>query len=202
MNSNGIPYEHLVAIGASAGGMTALGRVLPMLHPKTSFPLVVVQHLHPRQGDYHLHFFGQQCPLRVKEAEDKEVPRPGVVYFAPPNYHLLLESDGSFALSVEEKVNYSRPSIDVFFETAARVFGSRALGIILTGANHDGAAGLRRIVEAGGIGIAQSPEEAELNVMPRAAIELALPQHVLTLERIGEFLRKLGQPKALPPQQG
>jgi two-component system chemotaxis response regulator CheB len=128
----------------------------------------------------------------VREAEEKQNPLPGYVYFAPPNYHLMIEDDGAFALSVSEKVNYSRPSIDVLFETAAWVHKSDLVGIIMTGANHDGANGLKKIKDNGGLTIVQDPATADVSVMPGAAIQVAEPDYIFSIENIIDFLNNIG----------
>ncbi|HEY8400524.1 MAG TPA: chemotaxis protein CheB [Cytophagaceae bacterium] len=124
----------------------------------------------------------------VKEGEEKEPIREGYVYFAPPDYHMLVDYDETISLSKDEKVNFSRPSIDVLFESAADVFGSSLIGIILTGSSSDGANGLLKIKKNGGLTIVQSPEEAEYRLMPEAALKLSGTQNVFTLEEIVRFL--------------
>jgi two-component system chemotaxis response regulator CheB len=126
--------------------------------------------------------------MHVRQADEKESIKGGVIYFAPPDYHLLIEKDGTFSLTHDLPVNYSRPSIDVLFETAADVFKTRLLGIILTGANHDGAEGIRAISRYGGTTIAQDPETAEYPEMPKAAIKTGCIQHIMKLEDISRFL--------------
>ncbi|HEX2556963.1 MAG TPA: chemotaxis protein CheB, partial [Nitrososphaera sp.] len=126
-----------------------------------------------------------------KDADEKEAIRPGFVYFAPPNYHLLVESDHTFSLSIDPKVHFTRPSVDVLFESAADAYGARLIGIILSGANQDGAAGLRYIKQRGGLTIVQDPADAEVSYMPRSAIEVAHPDHVLTASGICKFLSEL-----------
>jgi len=177
-----------VVVGASAGGMVALGKLFSML-PRT-FPLsiIAVQHLHPSEGGYLPVFLARKCALPVKEVEDKMPVLKGHVYIAPANYHLLVEMDESFSLSIDARVNYSRPSIDVLFESAARVWGADLIGIILTGANQDGTNGLRKIKECGGMTMAQDPETAETPFMPSAAIDAGVVDRVMTLEKIGAFL--------------
>jgi two-component system, chemotaxis family, protein-glutamate methylesterase/glutaminase len=180
------PGYRLVVIGASAGGLHALRTVLAGLPQDFGLPVAVIQH---RSKDSEL-LCGllQECtPLRVIEVMDKEELRPGWVYVAPPDYHLLVE-DGFFALSVDEPVRFSRPSIDVTFESAADTYGMDVIGVVLTGANPDGALGLRQIVAAGGYGIVQDPATAEVAVMPRAAIQAVPGACVLPLDRIGAHL--------------
>jgi two-component system chemotaxis response regulator CheB len=180
-----------VVIGVSAGGLEVLRMLLPNLPAGFPLPVIVVQHLHPLQDRSFLEILDRSCALVVREAEEKEKVVPGVVYFAPPNYHLLIESDATFSLSVDEKVNYSRPSIDVLFETAAEAFGAGLIGIILTGAGKDGAVGLRRTKENGGITIVQDPATAQFPIMPLAAMEETEVDHVMNIEEIARFLSGL-----------
>jgi two-component system, chemotaxis family, protein-glutamate methylesterase/glutaminase len=170
----------LVAIGASAGGIDALLVLLDGLQASRC-PIVVVLHL-PDDHDSHLvDVFGARLRLPVEEAQPHEPIAPGRLYFAPPGYHLLVEPDLSFSLSCEPPVLYSRPSIDVLFESCAEACGERLLGIVLTGANEDGAAGLARIHALGGLTAVQDPAEAAHSVMPEAALRLAKPDFVLPL---------------------
>ena len=136
----------LVVIGVSAGGMKALPAVLASLPSDFPVPVAVVQHLSPDgHNSYFINYLNQRLSVVVKEADEKEAVELGHVYIAPPNYHLLIENDRTFALSVDKKVNYSRPSIDVLFETASEVYGSSLIGVVLTGARSDGAKGLKKI---------------------------------------------------------
>jgi two-component system chemotaxis response regulator CheB len=177
-----------VVIGVSAGGMKALDRILPLLPADFNLPVIIVSHRHPDSDDYLEQHMNEHCSLPVKQADEKEKVIPGVIYFAPPNYHLLIEDNRTFSLSVEAPVNYARPSIDVLFESALGVFGSGLVGIVLTGANNDGSRGLKKIKQAGGLTIAQDPADAEVPHMPKAAIAAADPDLILPLEKIGEFL--------------
>jgi len=178
----------IIVIGGSAGAMTALTELLPVLPADYPLPIVIVQHLHPLQDDFHIELYDKKCALTVKEAEDKEPIRIGHVYFAPPNYHLLIEDNRTFSLSTDEKVNYCRPSIDVLFESAADVYGPRLAAIILTGANNDGAEGLRLIKEKGGLVIVQDPQSAEFSLMPAAALQVVKPDFVFGLTEIARWL--------------
>lgn len=184
------PYRAVV-IGVSAGGLAALDKILPALDRTFSLPVLVVQHVSPTSENYLPIHFSQRCLLEVKEAEDKEQIEGGVIYFAPPNYHLLVEHNQAIALSTEERVNFSRPSIDVLFETAADAYLDELVGVVLTGANSDGAAGIARIKQFGGLAVVQSPETAEAEAMPRAAIEAADVDYILPLNEIGCFLNSL-----------
>lgn len=186
-----------IVIGASAGGVGALSALLPQLDPRARYSALVVLHL-PRERDSLLpKLFARQCAMTVREAEDKEPVRPGHIYFAPPDYHLLVEAneptgEAWLALSVDEPEHFSRPSIDVLFESAADCWRERVVGILLSGANEDGASGLACIARAGGLTIVQDPTEAEVPRMPAAALE-ACPEvdHVLPVATIGRLLRDL-----------
>jgi len=180
-----------VTIGASAGGFQALKVILPTLPKAFRFPVAIVHHIASRTDSYLSEHLNDLCEIRVKEAEDKEDMRPGTVYLAPAGYHLLIEPDASFSLSVEDKVNYCRPSIDVLFESAADAFGQRLIGIVLTGANADGAHGLKHIKEHGGFTIVQNPKTAESPYMPRAAIAATQVDHIEDLDKIAPLLIEL-----------
>jgi two-component system chemotaxis response regulator CheB len=130
--------------------------------------------------------------MAVKEADDKEPVVGGVIYFAPSDYHLLVETNESLALSTDEAVNYSRPSIDVLFESAADAYGEGLVGVILTGANHDGAAGLKAIVDAGGLAIVEDPAGAYATAMPQAALEACPSATIMNLDAIASYLSSLG----------
>ncbi len=177
-----------VVIGASAGGINALSRILSVLDADFPAPVIVAQHMGPRSGDYIALHLDNLCRVKVKEADEKEPLVPGTVYIAPADYHLLVEADETLALTVDRRVNFSRPSIDVLFETAAEVFFERLIGVILTGASCDGAAGLCRVKELGGRAVVQSPGTAKVDIMPKSAIAAARVDHILPLDGIGEFL--------------
>ena len=180
-----------VVIGASAGGTAALRKILPFLPADFPLPIVIAQHLHPLQdGAAIIHYAGGSA-LTVKDAVEKESIRAGFVYFAPPNYHLLIEDDRTFSLSIDSKVHFTRPSVDVLFESAADACGASLIGIVLSGANQDGAEGLLRIKQHGGLTIAQDPQDAEAGYMPKSAIELASPDYVVKAEEIPALLMKL-----------
>lgn len=179
-------------MGASAGAVEALSAVLPGLPADFPVPLLVVVHQPNDKASLLVELFSAKCRLRVGEAEDKEPMERGV-YFAPPGYHLLLEKDKTLALSCDEPVLYSRPSIDVLFESAADALGPKVLGVILTGANSDGAEGLSAIHKAGGCALVQSPETAQVPAMPAAALEACPQARALTLEQIARFLEGIGK---------
>ena len=180
------PGYRIVVIGASAGGLHALRTVLEALPAAFTIPIVVVQH-RSRDSELLCELLQEATPLQVIEVNDKVGTAPGHVYVAPPDYHLLVE-EGYFALSVDEPVRFSRPSIDVTFESAVDSYGMDTIGVVLTGANQDGAHGLRRIVEAGGYAVVQDPATAEVRVMPQAAIAAVPGARVLPLEQIGRHL--------------
>ena len=185
------PVLEAVVVGVSAGAVDALSVLLPSLPTTFPLPIIVVVHIPPDKPSVMGDLFRTRCSIRVSEVEDKQPIERGTVYFAPPNYHLLVEAEKSFALSADEPVLYSRPSIDVTFESAADVFGAGLLGIILTGANHDGAHGLAAIIAAGGSAIVQDPSEAFVSTMPEAAIANCPGATVMPLHDIATFLKKV-----------
>ena len=180
-----------IVIGVSAGGMEALDRLFASIPKDFPLPIIIVQHLHKSNIGYFLEYYNQRCALNVKEADEKEPIKPGNIYFAPAGYHLLIEDDETFTLSAAEKVNFSRPSIDILFESAAYVYGSQLIGIILTGANNDGAKGMKLVKKYGGLTIVQDPNEAEYPVMPQAAIDEVKMDYVLPIKAIIELLINL-----------
>lgn len=184
------PLEAVV-IGVSAGGLKALSRLLSYLPSDYSLPIIIVQHILESSDSYLAEYLNTRVAIHVKEAIDKETIRPHHVYLAPPGYHLLIEDDSSLSLSIDPKVNYSRPSIDVLFDSAAFAFQEGCVGVVLTGANRDGSTGLRTIKESGGVTIVQDPETAEFPVMPQAAIDTVKVDYIMSLEDIGKFLRQL-----------
>jgi len=183
----------VVVMGGSAGALLALGSILPALPADFPLPIALVLHVPPTKPSYLVEALRQECALRIKEAEDKEPLMPATLYVAPPNYHLLIEKRRWFSLSADELVHFSRPSIDVLFESAADAFGSATLGLLLTGANEDGALGIARIGEVGGITVVQSPETASMPTMPEAALRLTSPDYVPALPEIGPLLARIGQ---------
>ena len=184
-----------VVIGASAGGFEALLAILTGLPATYPMPLVVVLHLPDNHESKLAELFGYRLSLQVREARDKESLAPGVLYFAPSGYHLSIENDHSFSLSCEERVSYARPSIDVLFASAADAYGKSLAGILLTGANYDGAAGLSGMQVAGALTIVQDPASAEVATMPEAAIRRMTPDLILSLAEIHSLLRRLGEPQ-------
>ena len=180
-----------VVIGGSAGGVEALTALLPALLPRLMPPVFVVLHLPRDKPSVLAEIFAPKCAVPVREAEDKEAVAPGTVYFAPNNYHLLIDHGPQLSLSADDPVHHSRPSIDVLFESAAEVYNSRLLGIILSGANEDGASGLAAIHDAGGVTVVQSPETARAPNMALSALKLRPADRVLPLNEIAQILRTL-----------
>ncbi|HEX9107535.1 MAG TPA: chemotaxis protein CheB [Longimicrobiales bacterium] len=172
----------VVAVGGSAGGLDAVRTILSALPRALAAALIVVQH-RARASDTLAEVLQHGSALPVTEVEDKDPVEAAHVYIAPADYHLLVEP-GQFALSTDEPVLFSRPSIDVLFESVADVYGPAVLGVVLTGANQDGSRGLRRIVQRGGAALVQSPESAEAPTMPRAALAAVPEARVLPLEEI------------------
>lgn len=181
-------YE-LVVVGASWGGLAAISRLLGDLSPDLGIAVALVQHRASDQAGL-AGLLATRARMPVHDVEDKGPIEPGRVYLAPPDYHLLVEP-GRFSLSTEERVQYARPSIDVLFESAADAYAERVIGVILTGANEDGAAGLARIKERGGVAIVQDPASAERGTMPAAALGATVADAVLPLEEIAPFLAGL-----------
>jgi two-component system chemotaxis response regulator CheB len=172
----------IIAIGASAGGFEALCTVISYFPSDFEIPVAIVQH-RSKESEALASLLQDCTPLRVLEVEDKQPLEPGTIYVAPPDYHLLVE-EGAFALSTEGPVRYSRPSIDVFFESVADVYGPGAIGVVLTGANTDGSKGLKQIVVRGGQALVQDPSTAEVPVMPASAQQAVERARVMTLEEI------------------
>lgn len=180
-----------VVIGASTGGLYALERLLARLNADFRLPVLVVQHQHPRSNNFLVTYLNAHCQIPVQEALDKEPICAGVVYIAPPNYHLLVEMDRTLSLASTEKVNYARPSIDELFFTAAEAYRSQVIGVILTGANTDGSQGLRMIKTVGGLAIVQDPATAEAPSMPEAALKATTVDYMLPIEEIGALLNDI-----------
>jgi two-component system chemotaxis response regulator CheB len=176
----------MVAVGASAGGLAALRMLVAGLPGDFDLPVAVVQH-RSRDSNLLCELLQECSPLPVREVNDKEEVLDGYVYVAPPDYHMLVD-EGFWSLSVDEPVRYSRPSIDVTLMSVAEAYGPDAIGVVLTGANADGAAGLRRIREGGGAAVVQDPDTAEVRVMPLAALRAVPDACVLPMERIAPYL--------------
>jgi two-component system, chemotaxis family, protein-glutamate methylesterase/glutaminase len=186
-----------IVVGASAGGIEAMMQLFSPLPP--DYPLSIISVIHmPDNHDSHLaEVFQQWTRIKVEDAEDKAAIQKGRLYFAPAGYHLLIEQDATFSLSCEMPVNYSRPSIDLMMQTAAQAYGSGLLGILLTGANLDGAMGMKSIKQHGGVTIVQAPLEAKSGTMPKEAIKLQTPDLIQGLTEIKNMLLRLGDMHAV-----
>ena len=194
LRSEGLPYSlrnfDVVAMGASAGGLGALTQVLRALPRDFPSSIVVVQHLAPGHKSWIANLLGRSTPLKVRQAEHGEILLPSTVYTAPPDEHLLV-GPGKIQLAHTQLVHFSRPSIDLLFESVAGTYGSRSIAVVLSGSGKDGSGGVRTVKEAGGVTISQLPETAEFKPMPEAAIETGCVDFVLRLEEIGQKLTDL-----------
>lgn len=188
-----------VVVGGSAGAIDALLAILTALPPGYPLPVVVVVHLPPHERSLLPEIFAPRCRLPVKEAEDKEPVAGGIIYFAPPNYHLLLEMDFTFSLSSDEPVYYSRPAIDILFESAADAYGNALRAVVLSGASSDGAAGLRAVHQSGGLSFVQHPETAEASLMPQSALDACPAARALDLRQLAHALALLPEIRPLQP---
>ena len=187
-------YEAIV-IGVSSGGMKAMKIMFSHLPKGFKTPIIIVQHISAHSDSQWIQLLNDTYTIDIKEADEKEKIEDGKVYFAPPNYHLLIEKNRTFSLTIDKRVNYARPSIDVLFETAAEAYKNKLIGIILTGSNSDGTNGIKRIQECGGLAIVQDPKTAEAANMPISAISAIQPDYILSLEDIIKLLIKLDKQK-------
>lgn len=192
--SSGNPYD-IVAIASSAGGINALSRVLGGIPAGFGVPVVVVQHLDPRHQTIIAEVLGRRAKLLVKLADQGERAKPGIIYIAPPNYHLLVGAEGVMTLSDSELVHFLRPSADLLFESVAGTYGPRAIACVLTGTGNDGAMGVSAIKARGGTVIAEDPELAEFRGMPDAAVASGAVDFVLPLDEIATVIRGLVEPR-------
>lgn len=186
-----LPKIKAIVVGASAGGVEALLNLYGELPRGFGLPIITVLHLPDEHRSQLAEVFARRVALPVREAADKLAIEPGTLYFATPGYHLSVERDFSLSLSQEDRVNHSRPAIDYLFESAADAYGEHLLAILLTGANHDGAQGLARVKERGGLTLVQDPREAHVPTMPQAALALNCPDFILPLRGIGRLLVEL-----------
>jgi two-component system chemotaxis response regulator CheB len=180
-----------LVIGASAGGIDALMRILPGLPASPGYPVIVVVHLLEDRDSRLAEVFQQHLPMPVLQAQDKAQAEAGKVYFAPPGYHLSIEQERCFSLSQEEPVHFSRPAIDILMTSAADAYGPALCGLLLTGASQDGAAGMAAIGQVGGLTIVQDPDDADMSTMPAAAIRLRAPSLIMPLREIRAQLATL-----------
>ena len=183
----------LVAIGGSAGAIDVLREVLSQLPAHFGPAVAIVVHLPPEGPSLLPEILSTPAGPPMKVAEDKEPIEPGTVYFASPDYHLLVEDGRTFALSLDERIHFSRPAIDVLFETAAKAYGERLMGVVLSGANADGAAGIAAIAAAGGMTVVQSPECSDMASMPAAALEAAPGSMRVDVPGLAALLRAHGE---------
>lgn len=180
-----------IVIGGSAGALDLLVGILPVLPKDFPIPVVVVLHVHRERPTQLAELLRGKCALPVSEAVDKEPLAAGVIYIAPSNYHLLIERTRSFSLSVDEPLHFSRPAIDVLFESAADAYGAGLVGVLLTGASEDGAQGLACIKQLGGTTVVQLPDSAVARTMPEAALRIMQHDFVLPPDEIAPFLARL-----------
>ena len=180
-----------IAIGCSAGGIEGLKFLLSEIPSSFPVPIGVVQHRSADSNGMMKRYFKDNCTLKIVEPDDKQPIEAGSVYFAPANYHMLVGEDLAFHLSVEEPVYFSRPSIDVFFQSAASVYRNRVLGIVMSGANVDGAEGLKEIKEGGGWTVVQDPMTAAHKIMPEAALATNKVDAILDLVNIRQLIHSL-----------
>lgn len=180
-----------VVIGASWGGLGAVSTILAGVPWRINAAIVLCQHQYPHAISTLAQVLRGRTRLKVVEVEDKMPLEPGVLYICPPNYHTLIERDRCFALNIDPPVMYCRPAVDVLFQSAAEAYRERLAGVVLTGANEDGAAGLYHVARCGGMPIVQKPSTAEVPVMPEAALKQVPWAHVMTLGEIGEFVGSL-----------
>jgi len=185
------PSIEAIVIGASAGGVEALLALLSPLREGFTLPIIVVLHLPDERRSLLAEVFARRVLMPVREATDKTLVEAGTLYFATPGYHLSVEHDRSFSLSLEDRVHHSRPAIDYLFESAADTYGSALAAVLLTGANRDGARGLSHVKRRGGLTIVQDPTEAQVATMPQAALDIHQPDHILPIGGIGRLLVEL-----------
>lgn len=186
-----LPAVDAIVVGASAGGVEALLKIFTPLPKGYRLPIITVLHVPDERRSQLAEVFTARLRIPVKEADDKEALVPGTLYFASPGYHLSVEADMTFSFSQEERVFHSRPSIDILFDSAADALGPRLAGVLLTGANSDGANGLARIRHEGGLTVVQDPDTAQARTMPEAALALQTPDYLLPLHDIGLLLVEL-----------
>ncbi|MBZ4034958.1 chemotaxis protein CheB [Flavobacterium sp. 17A] len=181
----------VVIIGGSAGSLQVLLQILPFIENPISFAIVIV--VHRKQSDEQTleALLALKSQVKVIDVEDKVALKPGFIYIAPSNYHLLFEKEKTLSLDTSEKINYSRPTIDVSFESAAEIYGSALVGILLSGSNSDGTIGMKAIQNAGGITVVQNPVSAEMSFMPNNAILHTQPDYVLNTEEILAFIKEI-----------
>lgn len=184
-----------LVIGTSYGGLEALEAIIPHLPKDFPLAVLIVLHIGDHKNDSFIYNLSKKCKVIVKEADEKEEIKAGTVYFAPPNYHLLIENDSCIALSTDPKIHHSRPSIDVLFESAAWHYKNLLIGVLLTGLNQDGAQGIKEIQKFGGITMVEDPETAIATIMPASAIKIMKPDYILKLDQIPLKIKELSKLK-------
>ena len=187
------PNIRLLLIGGSAGSLEVLMQLLPKLKAALSFSIAIVLHRKSAEDQTLEDLIAVKTKMPVMEVEDKVALLPGHLYIAPSDYHLLFEKNGLVSLDISEKVNYSRPSLDVTFESAADAFGAQTAALLLSGANADGTAGLKAIKNTGGLVAVQNPETAEMPFMPQNAIQNITPNFILNVNEMVAFITSLGE---------
>ena len=195
-------HYRAVVVGVSMGGVEALTVLLGGLPKDFPLPLLIVHHISADAVSDLASMLNSHCAIRVKEADAEETIAPGTAYLAPPNYHLLVERDGTVALSVDVPVNFARPSIDVLFESAADAFGPGVIGVILTGAGSDGAKGLSMLKDKRGLAVIQDPADADADSMPRSALAAVEADHVLPLKEMARLLCTLAEKEYGKAEEG
>jgi two-component system chemotaxis response regulator CheB len=185
-----MPYEAIV-MGVSLGGMNAMKILFSLLPRDFSIPIIIVQHIGPRSDNRWIKLVNDGNKLDIKEADEKEKIENRRIYVAPPNYHLLIEKSKTFSLTIDERVNFARPSIDVLFESAAEAYKNKLIGVVLTGSNADGTNGMKQIKKYGGLTIVQDPATAESGYMPASVIAAIKVDHILSLDGIVNFLIRI-----------
>lgn len=191
MAQDGIKKYKMLVIGGSAGSLEVILKIVAALPVTDHLSALIIVHRKNDSESILQNLLSTRTHLTVKEIEDKETIIPGYIYIAPADYHVLFENENMFSLDSSEKVHHSRPSIDVSFESAAEIFKDAAIGILLSGANADGAAGLQSIQQCGGYTIVQKPQSAEVDFMPRQALELIDPDMIVNSDEMAEFIKQL-----------
>lgn len=191
MAQDGIEKYRMLVIGGSAGSLEVILKIVAALPVTNQLSVLIIVHRKNDNESILRNLLSARTHLTVKEIEDKDVIVPDCIYIAPADYHVLIENENMFSLDSSEKVHHSRPSIDVSFESVAEIFKTAAIGILLSGANADGAEGIRAIQQCGGLTIVQEPQSAEVDFMPRQALDLMEPDKILNSDDIAEFIRML-----------
>ncbi len=191
MEKDRVNIQRVIIIGGSAGSLEVLLEVLPQLKHDLKIPIILVMHRKATAESTLVNLLSSRTSICLKEAEEKEHIRNNCIYLAPADYHLLFEDDLSFSLDYSEKINYSRPSIDVSFESAAEVFKDNLVAILLSGANSDGTNGLREVQQRGGLSIVQDPATAEVSFMPRSAVDAKVADKTIAVTELANFINQL-----------